>query len=484
MNHSRTQPKLNICSNTEPSSTDLTSFYKGDKRIINFLQKNELAEHRRAQEEIRTQSHSLLTKINSLFNLKRDTSFQRIKQDNSKFINDFKKAKNKNHLKPPKEVFKHIIKEYNRKGYKIPNLSLNNNLFDINPLSEKCKDKIENTFIFTDTKHRQSLKKKTLKYLRKIRLMVHEQIQYYKKEKTEFAHVNNINKHHSCTFISDSSPHEARNESIPVLLNQIAKLIEMINECLSDSNEYLYMNRNPHKRVSSNSSGFKVNSKDGKLNSLFSPTKSSEFIKFKINTSLKPKQNKNKFNALNCKMHQLRQNAFDFMNLRIPTNRSEIDCDHNSPETSNTFQFFLRSPVLQSRSKQPSHKTSSVTSVCPSPSLTKLRPSVLDISHSKSRTSTRKSNGNTTGNRQLANSNVRSFWSMSNSFNSFNVSDSTNFNTFKNGFGLGLSIRNKYKKQFDLISFAYDKCREKDFITVKTALRILLEKYKQMYRQQ
>ena len=512
MNHSRTQSKLNIFSNTEPSTSNLTSFYKNDKRIIHFLQKNELTAHRKTQKKIRTQSHSLLTKINSLFNLKRDTSFQRIQHDNTKFITDFKKAKNQNHLKPPKEVFKHLIKAYDRKGYKIPNLSLNNNLFDINPLSEKCKDKLENTFLFADTKHRHSLKKKTLKYLRKIRLMVHEQIQYYKKKKTEFANVmSNINKQqvHYYNVTSDmkvindddSLLNEDSNESTPMLLNQITKLIEMINECVIDSNnsnnhhhnEYMYINRNSLKRISSNSSGFKLNSRDGKVNSLFSPNRNSEFINFKINTSLKPKQtnnnNKNTFNtSSNTKLHHIKQNTFDFMNLRIPTNRSEIDYNNNnnnnntnSPisEITNTVPFFIHSPIPKRKSKHSPPKISSFISVSPSPSIKKLRPSILDISHSHSRTSTRHNNNN--NNKRTVTRNVKSFLSTS---NSFNVSNSTNFNSFKSGFGLGLSIRTKYKRRSDLISFAYDKCREKDFISVKTALRILLEKYKQMNEEQ
>lgn len=511
MNHSRTQSKLSIFSNTEPSITNLTSFYKNDKRIIHFLHKNELAAHRKTQKKIRTQSHSLLTKINSLFNLKRDTSFQRIQHDNTKFITDFKKAKNQNHLKPPKEVFKHLIKVYDRKGYKIPNLSLNNNLFDINPLSEKCKDKLENTFLFADTKHRHSLKKKTLKYLRKIRLIVHEQIQYYKKKRTEFASViSNITKqqgqvHYNVTSDmrvindDDSLLHEDSNESTPMLLNQIAKLIKMINECLSDSNsninsnnnEYMYINRNSLKRISSNSSGFKLNSRDGRVNSLFSPNRNSEFINFKINTSIKPKQtnnNKNTFNtSSNTKLHHIKQNTFDFMNLRIPTNRSEIDYNNNntnSPisEIPNTaVPFFIHSPIPKRKSKHSPPKLSSFISVSPSPSIKKLRPSILDISHSHSHSRTSTRNNNNNNNKRNVTRNVKSFLSTS---NSFNITNSTNFNSFKSGFGLGLSIRTKYKKQSDLISFAYDKCREKDFISVKTALRILLEKYKQMNEEQ
>ena len=54
MNRSRTQPKLSIPSNTEPSLKELTTFYKKDKRIFNFLQKNDAKEHRKTQKHIRS----------------------------------------------------------------------------------------------------------------------------------------------------------------------------------------------------------------------------------------------------------------------------------------------------------------------------------------------------------------------------------------------------------------------------------------------
>ena len=74
------------------------------------------------------------------------------------------------------------------------------------------------------------------------------------------------------------------------------------------------------------------------------------------------------------------------------------------------------------------------------------------------------------------NTRTKSFISNS---DSFNISASTNFKTFKSGLGLGLNIRTNLKTQSELIAFAYEKCKEQDYVAVKTALRILLEKFKE-----
>ena len=59
-----------------------------------------------------------------------------------------------------------------------------------------------------------------------------------------------------------------------------------------------------------------------------------------------------------------------------------------------------------------------------------------------------------------------------------NSTSSTCFKTFGKGFNLINNTINKSKS--DLIVFAYNKCKEKDYKSVKKALTIFLEKYKQM----
>ena len=485
MNRSRTQPKLSIPSNTEPSLKELTTFYKKDKRIFNFLQKNDAKEHRKTQKHIRSESHSLLKKIKSLFNLNRDLSFNQNKYDNRKFLNDFQKAKKQEHLKPPREAFKYLIKEYSQRGYKIPNLSLKHNLFNPNPLAENKRRRLIQTFIVADSKRKHKIRKNSLKYLKKIKDMVTELIQFYKKEQSDLSDYIKtkpqgsvlLQKTQKGNSVMQHASTESNEESTPKLLKQISKLINMLNDNILNKLDDSYNNNSktsPKKRMISNLD-YKYNEKEDSICEYLKPKRQSAIINFKRNSNFNSQQSRNQFNQPHRDIRQIKKQTFEFMNLQSLTNRSGIDLKNTTSifEGTNTVPYFLLSPKTKKRNTN-AHLPglNSFASVSSSSVNHKIKPSFCSQSSLRINPYDQYNHNYTNTN----NTKTKSFISNS---DSFNISASTNFKTFKSGLGLGLSIRTNLKTQSELIAFAYEKCKEQDYVAVKTALRILLEKFKE-----
>ena len=472
MNDPKQRKKPNTRSKSEPNTKTLKKFYYDDKTILHFLQKDEVASHRMAQQHMKTDSYSILSKINSLFSLNDDLNYQRIKSDNTKFFKDFLKAKNQQQLKSPKETFKYLIKEYEDKGYKIPNLSLNHNLFKKTPLIENSKERLLTMFTLgNDHKRKHTLKKNVMNYLRKIKEMILEQIDHYKynSNNNKFVYRHNFDIMNTESSVKTTKGN-SENENLK-LLNEIADLITMIDECLLEKLNELFnekktkSTRSYHKRNSDiEVSDFGLLFPFSKRNSVLEPQK---------NQTKNSRQSRNKYTEKKLDIKQLKQRTFDSMNLERLTNRSglEYKTQTYSSEVKNKKPFFLCSPLPKRRQK---HIPPSITSIFSQNTPTKQskQPQPFLIRSNTKQTVP-------SDNLHLNNINLNT-QTISSSNDTFNRTTSTHFSTFKKGFGLGLTIRAKYKLKSDLIIFAYNKCIERDFASVRRAFRILLEKYRKM----
>ena len=473
MNHPKQRKKPNTRSKSEPNTKTLKKFYYEDKKILHFLQKDEVASHRLAQKHMKTDSYSILSKINSLFTLNDDLAYQRIKSDNTKFFNDFLRAKSQQQTKPQKETFKYLIKEYEDKGYKIPNLSLNHNLFKKTPLIEHNKEKLLTMFTLgNDHKRKRTLKKNVMSYLRKIKEMILEQIDHYKYN----PNTNKlVCKHHFDIMNTESSIRTTKgnseNDNLK-LLNEIADLITMIDECLIEKLNELFND----KKTKSINSYQKMNNdiEISDFGLLFPFTKKNTVLELQKNRTKNIKQSRNTNTERKMDIKQLKQRTFDSMNLERLANRSGLDYKTQtcSSEIKSKKPFFLCSPLPKRRRN---HVPPSITSIFNQGTPTKQsnkQPQPFLI-----RSNTKQTVPN--DNNPLNNINLTTR-TVSSSNETFHRTTSTHFSTFKKGFGLGLTIRAKYKLKSDLILFAYNKCIERDFASVRRAFRILLEKYRKM----
>ena len=480
MNYSHKGRQIKSRSNSEPNTTILQNFYYNDKKIYHFLQKDEVNSHRIAQKHMKSESHSILYKIQSLFNLQESLSFQKIKNDNSKFFKDFKKVKDKQQLKPFEESFKKVIKDYLNKGYKIPKLSSNHNIFKINALTETNKDKLFNIFLLRHNSKQQLVSnKKLLTYLSKIKEMVIKQIRLYKKQQSPDnnnflykPHLGGIENELNVQYNLDNKSEHSESENRH-LLNQISKLVAMIDECIIDKIEELYNNKSKEAVDNFNN---KENHKDIKRN-IFNCYSARSFknimFDIKTNSKLERKQSRNVLIKTKPSIKQLKKQTFDFMNLKSFTTRSNSKMEQSNKTCPLDIQNSKKQFSVHSPLKSKVEPFTSVSYI--------LTPNKTLSSNQNTRNnfftlrSSLKSKKHFPFELFHQNSNIKSIVS---SCDLVNSASSTCFKTFGKGFNLNNNITNKSKS--DLIVFAYDKCKEKDFKSVKNALKIFLEKYKQM----
>ena len=94
-----------------------------------------------------------------------------IREENDEFRKDYK-SMSESFQKSIQVIFKDLIRKYSDRGYKVPNLSFQHNLFKINALIEDNNDKLE-LALKEDKKSKTPMKaNKTMSYLRKLNNML------------------------------------------------------------------------------------------------------------------------------------------------------------------------------------------------------------------------------------------------------------------------------------------------------------------------
>ena len=91
-----------------------------------------------------------------------------IREENDEFKKDYK-SMSESFQKSIQVIFKDLIRKYNDRGYRVPSLSFQHNLFKINALIEENNDKLE-LALKEDRKNKNPMKaNKTMSYLRKLK---------------------------------------------------------------------------------------------------------------------------------------------------------------------------------------------------------------------------------------------------------------------------------------------------------------------------
>ena len=112
---------------------------------------------------------------------------QLLKNENEEFSKQYKKISKRN--LGPEDTFREIIGEYKERGYKIPNLTVQHNLFQINPLIEsdngKLTDELYSNFLNLNKNENKgkNMAIKSMHYLKKIKDIVETKLFYYEQLK-------------------------------------------------------------------------------------------------------------------------------------------------------------------------------------------------------------------------------------------------------------------------------------------------------------
>ena len=94
-----------------------------------------------------------------------------IKEENDDFKKEYK-SMSESFQKSIEVIFKDLIRKYRDRGYRVPNLSFQHNLFKINALIEENNDKLEFA-LKEDKKNKKPMKaNKTMSYLRKLKYLL------------------------------------------------------------------------------------------------------------------------------------------------------------------------------------------------------------------------------------------------------------------------------------------------------------------------
>lgn len=149
------------------------------------------------------------------------------KKENKRFIRDYKIASNRTEENYSAELFPELIKEYQKKGYKIPKLDFNHNLFSMNPLLGQKKTAFD--FYQLKAKKENVIDKETdknLNYLKKLnKIMLHQA-----QNKDKGLSIQNIP-----IFVSPTKPKTRRqlileNRKLKLECEEVSRLMTEVSE--------------------------------------------------------------------------------------------------------------------------------------------------------------------------------------------------------------------------------------------------------------
>ena len=145
--------------------------YEDDNYLVQTLKRTSKVKYDRKILEDQNNLKSLLSEIYKKIRLENDPQIKIIKTENDDFQKDYR-CLSENFQKSTNIVFKDLIRKYNERGYKIPNLTYQHNLFKINALIEENNDKLELALKEDKKKKNPMIVNKTLTYIKKMKYII------------------------------------------------------------------------------------------------------------------------------------------------------------------------------------------------------------------------------------------------------------------------------------------------------------------------
>jgi hypothetical protein len=149
--------------------------YENDNYLIQTLKRTAKSKLNKDIIEYENNIKQLLKHIYHEIQLQGDPKVKIVKNENDIFQRDYKSISD-NFQKSSKIIFKDIINKYNQKGYKLPDITCEHNLFKINALIEENNNKLD-LILREDKKNKKTDKDrniamKTLAYLKKLKILI------------------------------------------------------------------------------------------------------------------------------------------------------------------------------------------------------------------------------------------------------------------------------------------------------------------------
>ena len=146
--------------------------YENDNYLIQTLKRTSKCNLEKKIYDYQKEVKNLLDYIYKETQLQNDPKIKKIKDENNIFQKEYNSI-SENFQKLTKIIFKELFRKYNQRGYKLPKLSYQHNLFKINALIEENQDKIE--LILKEDKHKNkngTIAFKTMAYLKKLSFLL------------------------------------------------------------------------------------------------------------------------------------------------------------------------------------------------------------------------------------------------------------------------------------------------------------------------
>ena len=230
-------------------SFEFTNFYHNDNELFRVINNTKRMKKNRPYIEEERDLKSSLIKIKKEIQFNKTPEVQHLKIENDEFSKQYKQLNKKN--LGPEDTFREIIGEYKEKGYKIPNLTIQHNLFQINPLiesdNEKLTDELYSNFLSLNRNENKgkNLAMKSMLYLKKIKNIVETKLFYYEQLKKNGNKSSIIRQETFTMPVVNIKNNKSEGESRKEILEKIHILLELIKaEPLKDYKTYHY-NKTP-----------------------------------------------------------------------------------------------------------------------------------------------------------------------------------------------------------------------------------------------
>ena len=142
--------------------------YEDDNYLVQTLKRTSKVKYDKKIIEDQNNLKSLLSEIYKKIRLENDPLIRIIKTENDDFQKDYR-CLSENFQKSTNVIFKDLIRKYNERGYKIPNLTYQHNLFKINALIEENNDKLELALREDKKNKNPMIFNKTMTYIKKMK---------------------------------------------------------------------------------------------------------------------------------------------------------------------------------------------------------------------------------------------------------------------------------------------------------------------------
>ena len=145
--------------------------YEDDNYLVQTLKRTSKVKYDKKILADQNNLKSLLSEIYKKIRLENDPQIRIIKTENDDFQKDYR-CLSENFQRSTNVTFKDLIRKYNERGYKIPNLTFQHNLFKINALIEENNEKLEIAFREDKKKRNPMIFNKTMTYLKKMKYLI------------------------------------------------------------------------------------------------------------------------------------------------------------------------------------------------------------------------------------------------------------------------------------------------------------------------